>query len=41
MSEFCGQVIPYCGAAKERERRPNDFVRSVGIQRFVFPEEER
>ena len=41
MCEFCRQRIPYCGAAKENERCPNVFVRSLGTHRILLTEEER
>ena len=41
MSEFSRQRIPYCGAAKENERCPNIFVRSLGIRIILLSEEER
>ena len=41
MSEFCRQRIPYCGAAKENERYPNVFVRSLWIHRILLSEEDR
>ena len=41
MSELSWQKIPYCGAAKENERCPNVFVRSLRIHKILLSEEER
>ena len=40
MSELRRQTIPYCGAAKENERCPNVFVRSLGTNIIALSEEE-
>ena len=36
-----GKEFHIVGVAKENERCPNVFVRSLGINRILLPEEER